>query len=95
MSKTYIAANGQEMTEEMIDRWCESYEKGEFPEGEHTVGSVVLGRPPLSSGEATVTLSVKIPAGMKKAIDKEAKNEGVSSSAYVRSILADSLIKTA
>ena len=57
MSKTYIAANGQEITEEMIDRWCESYEKGEFPEGEHTVGSVVLGRPPLSSGEATVTLS--------------------------------------
>ena len=41
----YIAANGQEITETMIDRWCEAYEKGEFPEGEHTVGGVAMGRP--------------------------------------------------
>ena len=38
MSKTYVAANGKEITNEMIDRWCESYENGEFPEGERTVG---------------------------------------------------------
>ena len=47
MSKAsgYIAANGQEITEAMIDRWCDAYERGEFPEGEHTVGDVVHGKP--------------------------------------------------
>lgn len=43
---SYIAANGQEITEAMIDSWCDAYERGEFPEGERTVGEVVMGRPP-------------------------------------------------
>lgn len=47
MGKTYTAANGQVVTDEMIDAWCESYEHGEFPDGEHTVGGIVHGRPPL------------------------------------------------
>ena len=38
----YVAANGQELTDEMIDRWCESYERGEFPEGERTVAQASL-----------------------------------------------------
>lgn len=46
MGKTYTAANGQVVTDEMIDAWCESYERGEFPDGEHTVGGIVRGRPP-------------------------------------------------
>ena len=45
---SYIAANGQEITEAMIGSWCDAYERGEFPEGERTGGEVVLGRPPLS-----------------------------------------------
>ena len=44
----YKAINGQEITEEMISNWCDSYDIGEFPEGEHTVGEVMMGRPPLS-----------------------------------------------
>ncbi len=44
----YKAIDGQEITEEMINNWCSSYDKGEFPEGEYTVGKVVMGRPPLS-----------------------------------------------
>ena len=47
MGKTYTAANGQVVTDEMIDAWCESYERGEFPDGEHTVGGIVHGRPQL------------------------------------------------
>lgn len=65
MGKAYATANGQVVTDEMIDAWCESYERGEFPDGEHTVGGIVHGRPPLS-GEGTATLSVKIPLGMKE-----------------------------
>lgn len=95
MSKSYKASNGREITEDMIDRWCESYEKGEFPKGERTVGSVVHGRPPLSEGEATVTLSVKVPVGLKEAIEQNAKAKGVSPSAYVRSVLTESLLASA
>ena len=29
----YIAANGQVITDALIDQWCEAYERGEFPEG--------------------------------------------------------------
>lgn len=30
---SYIAANGLEITDALIDQWCEAYEQGEFPEG--------------------------------------------------------------
>ena len=43
--RKWAAANGQEVTEEMVRRWCDAYERGEFPEGERTVGGVVHGRP--------------------------------------------------
>ena len=49
MSKAYTAANGQVITDEMIDTWCESYEHGEFPDGEHTVGGIVHGQTHLAS----------------------------------------------
>lgn len=45
MSQKPIAPNGQEITDEMIDRWCEAYERGKFPEGEHSIGPVVMGQP--------------------------------------------------
>lgn len=87
----YVAANGQEITEEMIDRWCEAYEAGSFPDGERTAGGVVMGRPPLSS-DKTVTLTVKVPSGMKAAILRKAEREGTTASAYIRSVLADDLL---
>lgn len=89
--KTYTAANGMEYTDEMIDRWCEAYERGEFPDGEHTVGTVGAGRPPLS-GDKTVTLTVKLPASMKVAAQRKAKQEGISTAAYVRNLVADDLL---
>lgn len=93
MSSGYVASNGQQLTEEMIERWCKSYEQGEFPEGERTVGRVVYGRPPLST-EGTAVISIKVPIGMKRAIEKEAEKEGVSISAYARSALAEKLLAT-
>lgn len=59
MSKKRTAANGQEPAEEMIGRWRDARERGEFPEGERTVGGVAGGVPPLSS-EAPATA----PAGL-------------------------------
>lgn len=94
MSRTWTAADGREITDEMIDGWCDSYEKGEFPAGERTAGSVHYGRPPLSSGE-TVVISVKVPVGMKRAIEEKAKAEGVTTSAYARGALTDKLLAEA
>ena len=86
----YTAANGQEITEEMIGRWCEAYDRGEFPEGERTVGNVVMGRPPLST-DKTVTIALKVPAGMKEALARKAEQKGTTMSAYVRSVLTEDI----
>lgn len=40
----YVTPDGRPITEGMIGRWCEAYERGEFPEGERSVGGVVMGR---------------------------------------------------
>lgn len=88
---SYIAANGQEITDALIDQWCEAYEQGEFPEGEHTVGGVVMGRPPLSM-EKTVAFTIKMPVGMKAAIAKRAKENGKTASGYARDLIAEDLM---
>lgn len=92
MSKTYVSADGIEFNDAMIDRWCEAYERGEFPEGEHTVGGVVMGRPPLSVADKSVTLTIKLPAGMKAAIQRKAAQEGVTVSTYARDVLSNSVL---
>ena len=88
---SYTAANGQELTDALIDQWCEAYERGEYPEGEHTVGSVVMGRPPLSM-EKTVAFTIKMPVGMKAAIVKRAKAKGQTASGYARELIAEDLM---
>lgn len=88
---SYIAASGQEVTDAMIERWCASYERGEFPEGEHSVGGVVMGRPPLST-DKTTTLTIKIPVGMKAALVKRAREHGKTASGYTRELIAEELM---
>lgn len=85
---SYTAANGRKIDDEMIDRWCEAYEQGGFPSGEHTVGEVVMGRPILSA-EKTTTLTIKLPASMKAALNRKAKTKGTTMSNYLRSLIAD------
>lgn len=74
----------------MIAQWCDAYESGSFPEGEHTVGQVVHGRPPLSTGTAAIL--VKVPLGLKLAIERRAEQQGISTSAFTRSALTDKLL---
>lgn len=52
---TYYAVNGQEIADAMIARWRESYEQGEFPEGERSTGKAIYGRTPLSADKTTTT----------------------------------------
>ncbi|MDR2108236.1 MAG: ribbon-helix-helix domain-containing protein [Coriobacteriales bacterium] len=86
------AANGRFVTDEMLTRWCEALDKDEWPSGEHSVGEPISGRPPLSVEGSTV-LSVKVSPAMKRAIESEAKAQGVSTSELVRTMLASGLLE--
>ena len=86
-----VAENGQLVTDAMIEGWEASLERDEWPAGWVNVGGVVEGRLPKSACE-TVTLSLKVPVAMKKALEAEAKSAGTSTGAYVRGILAESLM---
>lgn len=85
------AANGQLVTDEMIDTWCQSLDNDEWPSGWTNVGDIVHGKPPIEA-DSNVVLSVKIPIGMKRAIENHAKNAGVSMSAAARELLENGLM---
>lgn len=86
-----IAEDGTRVTDEMIGAWGEALDRDEWPEGWHNVGEVVDGRSGMPA-EGMQTLSVKVPASLKRAVDRKAKGEGVSTSAFVRSALARALL---
>ena len=82
------------VTDEMIAGWESALERDEWPSGWVNVGEIVEGKLPKAAPE-TVTLSLKVPAAMKRALEKEAKAEGKSTGAYARGILADGLMAIA
>ena len=86
-----VAEDGKVVTDEMIAGWEGALERDEWPSGWVNVGDAVDGRLPKAAPE-TVTLSLKVPAVMKMAIEREAKSGGVSVSAYVREAIADKLL---
>ena len=101
-----VAENGKVVTDEMIADWESALERDEWPSGWVNVGEVVVdehgvpgrgtveGKLPKAAPE-TVTLSLKVPVAMKRALEKEAKAEGKSTGAYARGILADGLMAIA
>lgn len=92
--KGIVAENGKVVTDEMIAGWESALERDEWPSGWVNVGEIVEGKLPKAAPE-TVTLSLKVPAAMKRALEKEAKAEGKSTGAYARGILADGLMAIA
>lgn len=86
-----VAENGKVVTDEMIADWESALERDEWPSGWVNVGEIVEGKLPKAAPE-TVTLSLKVPAAMKRALENEAKAEGKSTGAYARGILADGLM---
>lgn len=88
--RKHICENGKVVTDEMIADWESALERDEWPSGWVNVGEIVEGKLPKAAPE-TVTLSLKVPVAMKRALEKEAKAEGKSTGAYARGILADGL----
>ncbi|WP_423977728.1 hypothetical protein [Lancefieldella rimae] len=86
-----VAENGQTVTEDMIAKWAEALDKDKWPSGWKNVGDIVEGKLPYAT-TSTETLSIKISKPVKIALDRSAKEEGVTTSAYVRSLLIDALV---
>ena len=89
-----VAENGKVVTDEMIAGWESALERDEWPSGWVHVGDIVGGKRP-KAASATVTLSLKVPAAMTRALENEAKAEGKSTGAFARGILADGLMSMA
>lgn len=86
-SQLPAAEGGVAVSAEMLDSWVESYEAGALPEGYSFDGPVRPGRPKLIEGEMT-TMTIRIPLAMKNAICKEAEDQGMTASGYVREVLS-------
>lgn len=86
-----VAENGTLVTDEMIAGWESTLEQDKWPEGWVNVGEVFDGGLPKTSRES-VTLSLKVPVSMKKALEREARAKGKSTDAYARGLLADGLM---
>ena len=81
----YMTASGQKFTDEDIKKWSKCYDNGEFlPNSETT--SVISGKPAHEKPQ-TATITLKVPIGMKEALKNRAKQEGMTTSAYIRNAL--------
>ena len=83
-----VAENGKVGTDEMIAGWESALERDEWPSGWVNVGEIVEGKLPKAAPD-TVTLSLKVPAAMKRALEKEAKAEGKSTGTTIEHYLGD------
>ena len=88
-----VAENGKVVTDEMIAGW-ESALSAMSGRADGST-SAKSSRASRKAAPDTVTLSLKVPAAMKRALEKEAKAEGKSTGAYARGILADGLMAIA
>lgn len=82
-----IAEGGTVVNAEMLESWIESYDADELPEGYSFDGLVRPGRPKLIEGEMT-TMTIRVPLALKKAICREAEEQGMTASGYVREVLS-------
>lgn len=81
-----VAENGIPVTEGMVQEWCDAYDKGCLPDG-YEVEGPVMGRPRLFD-EEMVSLTVRLTKSQKQLLEQRAKEKGLTTSAYVRDLLA-------
>ncbi|MGV9183310.1 ribbon-helix-helix protein, CopG family [Arcanobacterium canis] len=79
------------ITDEMLNRLENTYSGSEWPDGETNLGPVIEGGPRTLSDVKTATVSVKIPQGMKTALEKQARTHGQTLSELIRASLTHTL----
>lgn len=79
--------DGIEITDELVERWAEPWERGEIP---GTPGKIVVGRPRISA-EDLATITFKLPKSQVAALDETAKRAGETRSQFLRSLVSEAL----
>jgi predicted HicB family RNase H-like nuclease len=83
----YKLVGGGALTEDDIERIGRECERGTYHE---VTGSRVV-RPPIR-WDGSVTIGVRMPPGLRAAIEGRAREQGMSMSAYMRSVLVSDLL---
>lgn len=83
-----IADNGQPVTQAMVDKWCEAYDKGEFPDGEYSTERIWYGVP---TPTLSKTITFKVSESLEKSIKSRAKQLGISASDFCREAISNAL----
>lgn len=85
MGKKFIAEGGVEVTDELLDKWAEPWERGETP---GVLAGIVAGpgRPSLYN-EPTKVVSLRLPTSVVKAIEEKARRKGETRTQRMRELL--------
>lgn len=83
-----IADNGQPVTQAMVDKQCEAYDKGEFPDGEYSTERIWYGVP---TPTLSKTITFKVSESLEKSIKSRAKQLGISASDFCREAISNAL----
>lgn len=78
----YKLKSGKIVTDEMLEKDAEMFERGEWPEGDWI--PVVMGRPPLSSTEESITVTFRMPRSRALACAAIAARHGMTRSQFIR-----------
>jgi len=78
--------DGRPVTDEMLDKWADDFEKGKWPDGK----TVILGRPRLATEEVQ-SITVKLPRSKVLALEKKASQKGCNRSEALREAIDDYL----
>ena len=90
VEKKFIAEGGTEVTDELLEKWAESWERGEIP-GRAAGFVAAPGRPRISE-EETQLVAFRLPVSIIKAVDRKAAENGENRSQRLReAVIADLL----
>jgi len=78
--------DGKPVTDGMLDKWADTFERGEWPEGK----TVILGRPRLATEEVQ-SVTVKLPRSKVIALEEKASQMGCNRSEALREAIDDFL----
>jgi hypothetical protein len=79
---------GKSVTDDMLDKWADAFEQGEWPEGK----TVVLGRPSIADEEVKL-ITFRLPISKVIELDRKTAQQGVSRSEGLREAVEEYLMQ--